>query len=211
MTIRGVVFDIGGVLEYTPYTGWWERWHERLGLEADAIDIRLMERGLDGGLGTCTEAAWLNGLREITGMNQSQMDEFMSDLWEEYLGTLNVELVEYVRGLRPRFQTGILSNSFLGAREKEQEHYGFEDLVDVLIYSHEVGLAKPDRRIYELTCERLGLKPEEIVFVDDVDGNIEGARAVGMRGILFKDNGQVIGEIEECIREYNSETSKSSF
>jgi putative hydrolase of the HAD superfamily len=199
MTIRGVVFDIGGVLEYTPYTGWWERWHERLGLEADAIDKGLMGLGLDGGLGTCTEAAWLDGLREITGMNQSQTDEFMSDLWEEYLGTLNVELVEYVRGLRPRFQTGILSNSFLGAREKEQEHYGFEDLVDVLIYSHEVGLAKPDQRIYELTCERLNLKAEEVIFVDDANVNIEGALVFGIHGILFKDNAQTIGEIEALI------------
>jgi putative hydrolase of the HAD superfamily len=200
MTIRGVVFDIGGVLEYTPSTGYWERWHERLGLEADAIDKGLMGMGLDGGLGTCTEAEWLAGLREITGMNQTQIDEFMSDLWEEYLGTLNGELVEYVRGLRPRFQTAILSNSFLGAREKEQEHYSFEDLVDVLIYSHEVGLAKPDRRIYALTCERLNLKPEEIIFVDDVEVNIEGARAFGMHGILFKDNSQTIGDIKGLIK-----------
>jgi putative hydrolase of the HAD superfamily len=64
MTIRGVVFDIGGVLEYTPSTGYWERWHERLGLEADAIDKGLMGMGLDGGLGTCTEAEWLAGLRD---------------------------------------------------------------------------------------------------------------------------------------------------
>jgi putative hydrolase of the HAD superfamily len=92
-----------------------------------------------------------------------------------------------------------LSNSFLGVREKEQTAYGFEDLVDVLIYSHEVGLAKPDPAIYGLTCERLGLKPEEIIFVDDVVGHIEGARAFGMRGVIFKDNAQAIGEIEELI------------
>lgn len=203
MTIRGIVFDIGGVLEYTPATGYWERWHERLGLEAGAIEAGLMALGLDGGLGSCTEAAWLEGLREVTRMSQSQVDEFMSDLWEEYLGTLNGELVAYVRGLRPRFRTGILSNSFLGAREKEQALYGFEDLVDVLIYSHEVGLAKPDERIYALTCERLGLKPEEIIFVDDVAVNIEGARAFGMRGILFKDNAQTVAEIEAFIRAKN--------
>jgi putative hydrolase of the HAD superfamily len=90
-----------------------------------------------------------------------------------------------------------LSNSFLGAREKEQAAYGFEDLVDDIIYSHEVGLAKPDRRIYALTCERLGLQPEEFIFVDDVAGHIEGARAFGIHSILFQNNGQTISEIEK--------------
>ena len=44
----------------------------------------------------------------------------MADLWREYLGTANTELIEYARRLRPRYRTGILSNSFVGAREREQ-------------------------------------------------------------------------------------------
>lgn len=200
MTIRGIVFDIGGVLEYTPYTGWLERWNERLGFGQHDIINGLMERGLDGGLGTCTEADWLAGLQEITGLNQSQMDEFMNDLWADYLGTLNEELVAYVRGLRPHYQTAILSNSFLGAREKEQTLYGFEDLVDTLIYSHEVHLLKPDPKIYDLTCNRLNLKPDEIIFVDDVGVNIKGAMEFGIHAILFEDNAQVVIEIEQTIQ-----------
>lgn len=197
--IRGIVFDIGGVLEYTPPTGWLDRWNARLGIEFLDIFEQLDEMGLNGAIGNCTEAEWLAGLRALSGMDQGQVEAFMGDLWEEYLGTLNVELVEYVRGLRPRFKTGILSNSFLGAREKEQALYGFEDLVDTLVYSHEVGLAKPDPRIYGLTCEWMELWPGEIVFVDDVEVNIEGAKTSGMYGILFEDNGQTIGEIERMI------------
>jgi putative hydrolase of the HAD superfamily len=115
----------------------------------------------------------------------------------QYLGTLNHELVEYVARLRSRYRTGILSNSFVGAREREQAAYGFEDLVDEIVYSHEVGVAKPDQRVYEITCARLGVEPGEAVFVDDVPACVAGADAYGMRGILFRDNQQVMAEIGE--------------
>jgi FMN phosphatase YigB (HAD superfamily) len=74
------------------------------------------------------------------GLDDAQLAQFMADLWRDYLGTANTELIEYARRLRPRYRTGILSNSFVGAREREQAAYGFEDLVDELVYSHECGL-----------------------------------------------------------------------
>jgi putative hydrolase of the HAD superfamily len=69
-------------------------------------------------------------------------------------------------------------------------------MCDLIVYSHEVGMKKPDRRIYELLCERLGLLPEEIIFLDDVEEVVTAAREVGIRAIQFRDNGQAIAEIE---------------
>jgi putative hydrolase of the HAD superfamily len=129
-----------------------------------------------------------------------QVAAFMDDLWDEYLGTLNVELAEYFAGLRPCYQTAILSNSFAGARRKEQERYGFGDLCDLIIYSHEEGIKKPERRIFELVCERLGVQPSEVVFVDDVPQSVEAAREAGMHGILFTGTQQTISDIEGCLR-----------
>ena len=120
----------------------------------------------------------------------------MADIWREYLGTPNTELIDYARQLRPRYRTGILSNSFVGAREKEHAAYGFEDLVDDIIYSHEAGMSKPDPRIYALACARLGVRPGESVFVDDTDYCVAGAREVGMHAVHFRHNAQVIHEIE---------------
>ena len=54
------------------------------------------------------------------GLDEPQLEAFMADLWREYLGTANTELIEYVRQLRPRYRTGILSNSFVGARERSR-------------------------------------------------------------------------------------------
>nr|WP_211299586.1 HAD-IA family hydrolase [Amycolatopsis lexingtonensis] len=121
-------------------------------------------------------------------------------MWVRYLGVGNNELIEYVRQLRPRYRTGILSNSFVGAREREQEKYRFEELVDEIVYSHEVGMSKPDPRIYELTCARLGVVSEEMVFVDDVESNIASAREAGIHAILYRDNAQAIAEIETALR-----------
>jgi putative hydrolase of the HAD superfamily len=136
---------------------------------------------------------------ERLGLDQRQLAEFMADLWREYLGTANSELIEYARGLRPRYRTGILSNSFVGAREREQAAYGFEDLVDEIIYSHECGMSKPDPGIYALACARLAVEPAAMVFVDDYEPCVEGARQAGIHAVLYRDNDQVIGDIEKLL------------
>lgn len=201
MTIKAIIFDIGGVIEYTPYTGWKEKWEGRIGTETGEIGRKLREMGLDGGLGTCTEEEWLAGLRQITGMSAQQTAVFMQDLWEDYLGTLNVELVEYIKTLRSKYTTAVLSNSFLGARRKEQEHYGLEELFDLLIYSHEVHLEKPDPLIYALICQQLQVHPQETIFVDDVFVNIKAAEKFGMKGVLFENNAQAIPQINFILKE----------
>lgn len=200
MAIRAVVFDVGGVLKITPDTRRTVKWTARLNLQPEDLYARLRSMGCDGIRGTCTAAQWLDALREVTGMDQAQTDEYMRDLWEEYLGTHNTELAAYFGSLRPRFQTAILSNSLLGAREKEQAAYGFTDLCDFIIYSHEVGLVKPDPQIFALTCERLRLQPSEVIFVDDLEPYVEAARAFGIHAIPFKSNAQVIADIESCIQ-----------
>jgi putative hydrolase of the HAD superfamily len=74
-------------------------------------------------------------------------------------------------------------------------------MTDLIVYSHEVGMSKPDRRIYELTCERLGVRPEEMIFLDDTEWAVDGARAIGIQAVLFEDNAQTIAEIKARLRE----------
>jgi epoxide hydrolase-like predicted phosphatase len=200
MTIRAVVFDIGGVLEITPPTGWVEQWEARLHLNPGELDARLMGVWRAGTLGTISLQEVEMRIGQIMGLDQQQVAALMADLWKEYLGELNVELAAYFASLRPHYQTALLSNSFAGARDKEQERYHFADLCDLLIYSHEEGTAKPDRRIFELTCERLGLQPEEIVFLDDVEANIAVAREFGMQAILFRETSEAIAALHVCLQ-----------
>ena len=197
---RCVVVDVGGVLEMTPATGWTERWEQELGLPGGALMARLSHVLRAGALGQATEDEVVAAVAERLGLSRSERDAFWADVWAEYLGTLNVPLFDWFRSLRPRFRTGILTNSFVGAREREQERYGFADAADVLVYSHEVGVGKPDPRVYRLTAERLGAAPADIVFLDDVPACVEAARDAGWRAVVFEDNAQAIAELEALLR-----------
>jgi epoxide hydrolase-like predicted phosphatase len=199
MTIQAVAFDIGGVLEITPSLAVSATWESRLGLEPGELDRRMEDIWAGGGIGAVSEHDVHQALRERLGLDERQLDEFMGRLWREYLGTANAELIGYVRQLRPRYRTGIVSNSFVGAREREQAAYGFEDLVDDIIYSHECGLSKPDPQVYALACERLGVEPGQVVFVDDYPPCVEGARRAGIHAVLYRDNAQAIGDIERLL------------
>jgi putative hydrolase of the HAD superfamily len=201
VAIRAVVFDIGGVLEITPRTGWVERWESLLQLVPGDLAKRVGEVWRAGSVGTISEAEMERRTAEILGFDQTQLRAFMDDIWAEYLGSPNTELIAYFASLRERCKTAILSNSFVGAREREHAAYGFGDICDLIIYSHEEGMQKPDPRFYRLLSERLGVQPKEIVFLDDVEMCITGARACGIHAILFKDNAQAIAEIEAYLQE----------
>jgi putative hydrolase of the HAD superfamily len=194
--IRAVVFDIGGVLEETPRTGWELRWAERLGLTPVAFEERLDPIWAPGSIGATSLQEVHRRIGEEFGLAGSDVVTLMEDVWHEYVGTLNHELAAYFAGLRPRFRTGILSNSFVGAREREQALYGFEEMCDTIVYSHEVGCSKPDPRIYHEVCDRLDVALHEAVLLDDVAANIDGARAVGMHGVMFTETARAIADLE---------------
>lgn len=200
MTIRAVVFDIGGVLEIKSRTGWVEKWEAYLHLKPGELHGLLMDVWIDGSYSNISEEEVEKRIGEIVGMDLGQVEALIADLWEEYLGELNVELATYFASMRPRYQTALLSNSFSGARSREQERYHFAELCDLLIYSHEEGIVKPERRIFELTCERLGVQPAEIVFLDDVEANVAAARELGIQAILFRENKEAIAAIQACLQ-----------
>ena len=88
---------------------------------------------------------------------------------------------------------GDLEHSFVGARKREQAAYGFEDLVEEIIYSHECGMSKPDPGIYALTCERLSVEPAQMAFLDDSELCVEGARKADMHAVFYQHNSQASG------------------
>jgi putative hydrolase of the HAD superfamily len=201
MAIQAVVFDIGGVLEVTPRDARAvsEAWESRLGLPQGELDQRMADVWHGGGIGTVSEQEVHRALTERLGLDARQLTDFLADLWREYLGTANTELIDYARRLRPRYRTGILSNSFVGAREREQAAYGLADLVDDIIYSHECGLSKPDPAIYALACQRLAVEPAQMVLLDDFGPCVEGARKAGIHAVLYRDNAQAIRDIETLL------------
>jgi glucose-1-phosphatase len=197
MTTRTVIFDIGGVLEITPATGWGATWEKRLGLPAGEINRRCAGVWDGGSIGTITEAQVRTEIAAQLNLDPQQLDALMADLWHQYLGTPNEALISYVAALRGRCRLGILSNSFVGAREREMN---LVDMVDEAVYSHEIGINKPDPRTFAITCERLQSRPEHCLFVDDHPPNIAAAEAFGMQAVLFTDNAGAMVAIEDFLR-----------
>jgi putative hydrolase of the HAD superfamily len=106
-------------------------------------------------------------------------------------------LISAVRAARAAgVRTGLISNSW-GTSIYDPE--ALEDLFDVAIISGEVGLHKPQPEIYLLAAERLGLEPEECVFIDDLRENVRGAEAVGMTAVLHRDPDATVARLEELL------------
>ncbi len=199
MPIQAVVFDIGGVLEITEPGTLARTWAPILGLSPGDMNTRLAGVAEAGAVGTISEQQAGQRIAEILGLDAGQLRAFLADLWTEYLGTLNTGLAAYFASLRPRYRTGIISNSFVGARHREEQRYGFAAMTDLIVYSHEAGLCKPDPRIYQLACDGLGVPPAGMVFLDDLPENVAAARQAGMHAVLFRHTGQAIADIQALL------------
>jgi epoxide hydrolase-like predicted phosphatase len=109
------------------------------------------------------------------------------------------ELVAFIRSLRPAYLTGMISNAWPEVRHWLEHKLRLADAFDHIVISAEVGFAKPDPRIFQLALNDLGVSPQEAVFIDDFEENIEGAREKGMHAILFRDPGQIIAELRQLL------------
>jgi epoxide hydrolase-like predicted phosphatase len=112
---------------------------------------------------------------------------------------IDLELVNFIRSLRPRFKTGVISNAWPDMREYVVGRR-IDDAFDEMVISAEVRIMKPERRIYELALERLDVPAAEAVFVDDTPPNVEAARLLGMQTILFKDPARAMRDLKELMR-----------
>jgi epoxide hydrolase-like predicted phosphatase len=107
------------------------------------------------------------------------------------------KMVEAVAAARERgIVTGLLSNSWGLATDYDT----LGDIFDARVISAEEGMRKPDPRIYPLAAERMGLEPQEIVFVDDLGFNLKPAKQLGMATVLHEDPDRTVAELESLLR-----------
>jgi epoxide hydrolase-like predicted phosphatase len=206
VAILAVVFDIGGVLERVddPDEVIGRKWRTRLGLTDDeyAAAIQSVDPDQRNQVGQMSEDEYRRRCVAALNLTPDQADEFIADIWDWYCGELDAELHAFARSLRPGLRTAILSNSGGGARREEQARYGFEDDFDPIIYSHEVGLAKPNPAIFELTWARVGVAPEEMIFIDDVQGHVDAASRLGIRAIRHTATPATIAAVNAVLAEF---------
>lgn len=188
MSIRAVVFDFGNVLGFFSH----RRAAEQLAafasnpVSTDDIIQHLFYSDLEplfevGGISPEEVLAGLRRQFDLTGTDEELAHAF-ADMF-----TPNEAVTPLVSGLRGRYLLALLSNTNdLHYRLFRRQFAPVLEQFDHLFVSHEVGLRKPHPDIYDYVVARLGVKPEECVFIDDLPANIEAARSQGWQGILYR-------------------------
>jgi putative hydrolase of the HAD superfamily len=187
LPLRSVVFDYGMVLSEAPNPEAREQLRRITGLsEADLdrhywVDRHAYDRGDFTGL------EFWQRLVDNAGLTL-QHDEIVSlNIWDALMWTtINPAMLAWHRQLKAQgFKTAILSNMGDAVMESILEKFAWIEDFDVLIWSYQHRLAKPEAAIYELLLSRLGTAPEETLFLDDKLENIEAARGLGIQGLQF--------------------------
>jgi len=196
MTIRAVIWDIGGVLVRTEDREPRMRQAERLGLTREALVYLVFdsEMGQKAQLGAVSAKELLEYVCQAVHLPVEEAANFEQEFFAG--DSLDVDLVNYIRSLRTRYRTGIISNAWDDVRSMINERWKMADAFDQIVVSAEVKIGKPDPRIFKLALENLGVAPEEAVFIDDFAHNIEGARAVGMHAIQFQTSEQIRADLD---------------
>jgi putative hydrolase of the HAD superfamily len=205
--IRAVISDFGGVLT-TPLLAGFVAYQEEAGVPLEELG-RGMQRAAEAygehplyllERGEIAEAEFARRLAEQLG---GEFD--LARLRQLYFERIepNPPMIDYMAELRGRgLRMALLTNN---VREWEPLWRAklpeLDEIFELVVDSAFVGMRKPERRIYELTLERLGdgLRAEECLFLDDFELNCEGARAVGMRAVRFHDAEQAMAEVESAL------------
>jgi putative hydrolase of the HAD superfamily len=110
---------------------------------------------------------------------------------------LQEDMHQLIRSLRRAgLRTALLSNSW-GAGDYPREL--FSDMFDAVVISGEVGMRKPEERIFKLAAQLLDLRPEECVFIDDIEANVLAAQAAGLVGVHHRESELTTARLSELL------------
>jgi epoxide hydrolase-like predicted phosphatase len=198
MTIWSVFIDFGGVIMRTEDKGPRARQAERLGMTYRDLEkiVFESESSQRASTGEIPEEAHWQAVARALGVSQPEADKIIDAFFSG--DRADETLLGYLRSLRPEHKVGLISNAWSGLRSFITRQK-FEDVFDEMIISAEVGLVKPDPRIYRLALEKLGAQPGESVFLDDVLVNVEAARSAGMSAIQFTQPETALEELKKLL------------
>ncbi len=199
MIITTIIFDLGGVLFRTEDRQPRAQTAARLGLTYEALDEIIYDgpSARQAGVGKITASQHWENVCQILNWPLERLSELQEGFWGG--DRLDWELVAWIRSLRRRYHTGLLSNAWDDLRGWLEQRWFIADAFDTIIISAEVKLAKPDPRIFQLTMERMQTTPEATIFIDDSEENITAARDFGLHAIQFQNPDQARRELLELL------------
>jgi len=197
--IKAVIFDFGGVLVGMIDDRPRLKLAEQLGVPLSRLDdlVFYSKSAQKASKGEIKVGQHWQAVGEALGIKPDDMPKFLEQYWSA--DDVNWVLLDYIKSLHPHFKVGLLSNAWDDLRETMHTRWDIDGLFDELIISAEVGLVKPDPRVFHLALDRLGVEAPEAVFIDDMQVNVEAARQLGMAGIQFLDTRQTLVELQAML------------
>jgi|ERR1700722_11996779 len=194
--IQAIVFDLGGVL-FTNGTRLFAQYiatkHKKNQKEVYEL-LNYSDFGNAYREGKITENEFYDNLKKELAIDDdiNELKQKWFDVYQVIEGTQKI-----INTLRQKYKVYFLSDNTKERVTYAHQQYGFLNWFDGGIFSHEVGVRKPHQKIYKITIEKIGLKPEEILFVDDKEINLPPAEKLGMKTILYVNPDQLREELKK--------------
>lgn len=198
MSIAAVFWDIGGVINRTENPRPRDELASELGVSREHLNHLFFSgpKGTLAQLGQITGDELMKYIRHELNLEPNQHP----NLLQRFFGgdVVDHELTEYIRRLRPDYKIGVISNAW-SQLDKLLMEWGILEIFDLVICSGDVGVMKPDPKIFLMALDEAEVEPHEAVFIDDFIENIHGAQSVGINTIHFQDKIQTLENLERLL------------
>lgn len=184
-----IIFDFFGVISSEIAPIWLRKYFVEE--EAKKIKTEIVSK-VDSG--EITEMELYTQLGNLAGVTAESVLKDWMDLVK-----INDTLVNFIKTLREKYKVILLSNASDTFLRRILNKYELDELFDEIIISSEVKLVKPGREIYQLALDKIGVRPEDSVMVDDNIVNVNGAEQVGISGILYTSVEELKEKIEPSL------------
>lgn len=187
--IKAVIFDCFGVL----INGTFDEVYRRAGGDPNKDEAFIDELLGYANLGIITSSEMRDKAVKQIGTTAKK--------WQDAINTAQLPsgaMLEFVAELKKSYKVAVLSNANIGTLDRK---FSKEQLAlfDAVVVSAEVHVMKPDKEIYLLAAEKLGVQPDECVFTDDISGYCEAARRAGMQAIHFQNLKHFKNELRQVL------------
>lgn len=196
--IRAVIFDYGEVLAPIVSLDGFAPMAKILSITPQRFVERYMQNRLNYDRGDVTAAEYWGEFGRDNGVTLApaqidELDRHDCNLW----WNLDPVLLDWVDRLRANgIKAGVISNMFIGLAEQIREKAPWLHRFDDCTFSAEIRLTKPDPAIYRHSLQQLGVSASEALFLDDRETNINGARVIGMEGLLYSTPARLREDLE---------------
>ena len=210
LLLKAAIFDYGGVMSFSPL------WRVKLLADAMKVPKEIFSKIIFGGSQSEQENPWHEaecGRQPLDSTFAKKMQErlapygatFDLDFFLPWVAEAENEadpaMISVVEELRKAgYRLALLTNAVREFRPVIEKTIRTSDLFDVIVDSSEVGMRKPDKEIYDLTSNRLGVENSQCLMIDDLIANVQGAENAGMQGLQFTTSDETAASIRNTFQ-----------